>query len=699
MPLNRIDVSPDEALVLKLKGPVAVEWSLHSGERSADTPEEKGMPTADEAGPSDFLVVAKDVGYWADGEVRGKWLEKLEGEMAGRVSVKRGVSVVIPSGDVERLRAVLGSLESSLDRRDAVEVIVVFNNLDQVETVRKGLGDFSFGVRIYVWEDTFCFSEVCNHGASKSLAPYLLFLHDDCLPHAGFLSAMLEPIECDPAVGVVGAKLLFPDGRIQHLGISFKGSALDRFYRTHPFMGRKEEDLPQAGEDRIVPAVTGACMLVRREVFEKLGGFDEKEYVFGYWEDSDLCLRAKRDLGLKTICSGRAMAEHEVAAFEDGKVAGYYQANQIKFMDRWDSVLEDTRYVFESDRFRHREERAVILNSYLDACGGGERTCCGLAKVLSQRYRVALVTKGSGMGEERVALRGKLESALGCDLFGVVMGEFEFLGSYNRPEVFINHEWASSERGCGEKNIYFTMFPQTGNREFVGSYDMVVANSKFTSGWVKRLWGRDATVIYPPVRLVGVGLEKKENIILSVGRFFEGVGSKRQDVLLDVWKDIGQELAEWRLVFVGGYREDQEHERFYVQRLQERVRAEGIKSVEFCFNAPRVELEAWYRKAKIFWHAAGYEADCPDGMEHFGIVTAEALSASAYPIVYRGGGQEELINDVREGQLWTAKEELIEYTRWVVREEKWNFDCRARVDELYGEKRFERQVWGILEEA
>ena len=386
--------------------------------------------------------------------------------------------------------------------------------------------------------------------------------------------------------------------------------------------------------------------------------------------------------------------EHELSASMANKAGGYYQANQIKFKTRWDLVLEDTSYVFESDRFRHREERAVILDSYLNTVGGGERTVCGLAKVLSQRYRVSLVSKTKKVREDAGVLKRKLETVLGYDLFGVDIGE---LGSVDEPKVFINHEWVSGERGRGDENIYFTMFPHTGSGGFVGSYDVLVANSRFTADWIRRLWKRAARVIYPPVRLVGLGLEKKENIVLSVGRFFEGVGSKRQDVLLDVWKEIREELPGWKLIFVGGYRKDQENERQYVEMLRGKVLELGIRSVEFHFNVPREELEGWYRKAKIFWHAAGYEADCPDGMEHFGIVTAEALSASAYPIVYRGGGQEELINDVREGQLWTTKEELMEYTRWVVRDEKWNFDCRARVDELYGEKRFEKQVWELLE--
>jgi len=691
--LNRIDVSPDETLLMKLKGPAAVEWSLCSGERSA-AEGNKVLPTANEAGNSDFLVVAKDVGYWAEGEVRGKWLEKLTNKMAERVSVNRGVSVVIPSGDVHRLKTLLGSLESSLDL-DAVEVIAVFNSLDQVGKVRKELGGFSFGVRVYVWDKPFSFGGIGNYGASKSLAPYVLFLRDDCFPRKGFLSALLEPIECDPLVGVVGAKLLFPDDKIQHLGISFKGEATgQQLYEAYPFRGKKEVEVSQAGEDRVVPAVSGVCMLIRREVFVNLGGFDEKEYEFGFYEDFDLCLRAKRDFGLKTVCSGRSeVRKDKPFVFVDGKEEGYYQANRIKFKDRWDSVLEDTLYVFEEDRFRHREERAVVLNSYLDTAGGGERTCCGLAKMLSQRYRVLLETKGE-KGEEGAILKRKLETVLGYDLFGVDMVKF---GSVDEPEVFVNHEWSSSEQGQGEKNIYFTMFPHTGDKWFLDSYDVVVANSKFTAGWVKGLWERDAKVIYPPVRLVRPSPKKKENIILSVGRFFEGVGSKRQDVLLDVWKEIGQELGGWRLVLVGGYREDKENEREYLQMLYSKIIKEQIESVEVCFNVSRAELESWYWQAKIFWHAAGYEAECPDGMEHFGIATTEALSASAFPIVYRGGGQEELINDVREGQLWTTKEELVEYTRWVMREEKWNFDCRARVDELYGEERFERQIWELLE--
>lgn len=120
------------------------------------------------------------------------------------------------------------------------------------------------------------FAENCNRAATGP-GPYL-FLNDDTEPQPGWL----EPISAafdDPDVGIVGCRLIYPHGQIQHAGVDFRDRCGLEAYNIR-------EELPT----RDVPAVTGACMAVRADVFHDLDGFD-LAYRNGY-EDVDLCLRA-----------------------------------------------------------------------------------------------------------------------------------------------------------------------------------------------------------------------------------------------------------------------------------------------------------------------------------------------------------------------------------------------------------------------
>lgn len=120
------------------------------------------------------------------------------------------------------------------------------------------------------------FAENCNQGATGP-GPYV-FLNDDTEPAAGWFTPLVDALN-DPTIGIAGSRLLYPDGRIQHGGIGFRDrGGLEAFNII--------DDLPT----RDVPAVTGACLAIRADVFHELGGFNT-EYRNGY-EDVDLCLRA-----------------------------------------------------------------------------------------------------------------------------------------------------------------------------------------------------------------------------------------------------------------------------------------------------------------------------------------------------------------------------------------------------------------------
>ncbi len=125
------------------------------------------------------------------------------------------------------------------------------------------------------------FADNCNAGGSGSAADVFVFLNDDCELLANWLPPLLAAFE-NPKVGIAGSKLVYPDGRLQHAGVSFRhrNGLLEAFNIT-------DCDAPT----RTVEAITGACMAVRRDCWAELGGFDAG-YVNGY-EDVDLCLRAR----------------------------------------------------------------------------------------------------------------------------------------------------------------------------------------------------------------------------------------------------------------------------------------------------------------------------------------------------------------------------------------------------------------------
>ncbi|MBE0566423.1 MAG: glycosyltransferase family 2 protein, partial [Krumholzibacteria bacterium] len=136
------------------------------------------------------------------------------------------------------------------------------------------------------------FSCGCNLGAEHARGRYLLFLNNDMEVLPGWLDPLVWTLDADPDVGIVGARLLFPDGTIQHAGVAM----VDYRDDVPPILGgqhksyRKPHDDPEVLRPQLMQVVTGACLMIRPEVFAAIGGFDE-----GYWngnEDVDLCLKA-----------------------------------------------------------------------------------------------------------------------------------------------------------------------------------------------------------------------------------------------------------------------------------------------------------------------------------------------------------------------------------------------------------------------
>lgn len=179
------------------------------------------------------------------------------------------------------------------------------------------------------------FPKGCNQGAKFGRSPYILFLNTDVNLQPDTVSLMLATMKEDEKIGIVCPKLLFPkdtpsgkEGTIQHAG-------LDMNIRTdlvHTFIGWSA-DAPKANVRGEVYACTGACFLIKRDLFQKVGGFFEG-YGNGTYEDIELCLQIS-NMGYKIFYEPKAVGTHHVgASARENKVGFTLNENRALFQLR-----------------------------------------------------------------------------------------------------------------------------------------------------------------------------------------------------------------------------------------------------------------------------------------------------------------------------------------------------------------------------
>jgi glycosyltransferase involved in cell wall biosynthesis len=187
------------------------------------------------------------------------------------------------------------------------------------------------------------FSGANNLGAKYARGQYLLFMNSDVFPQTpGWLNPLVETLANDDQIGAVAPRLVFLDGSIQHAGMVFKHREdLNIWINHHPHMGL-DPQLDPKKEISKVPAVTGACLLIRRRDFDRVEGWDTV-YLVGDFEDSDLCLKL-RTIGLEIAYNPGVQLIHlERQSFKllgEGefrtRVTIY---NAARHQSRWESLM------------------------------------------------------------------------------------------------------------------------------------------------------------------------------------------------------------------------------------------------------------------------------------------------------------------------------------------------------------------------
>jgi GT2 family glycosyltransferase len=239
------------------------------------------------------------------------------------------VSIVIPvHGKVALTNACLERLRPIVETRHDVEVIVVDDG--SPDATREHVCRQQPWVRLVTHESSQGFAAACNSGAAAAEGEGLLFFNNDLAGDPGWFEALLAYADSNPRADVIGCRLLYPNQLIQHAGIVICGDLLPRHvYRLFP------RDHRAVCRSRRFQAVTGACMLVRRSIFEELGGFDE---IFSNgFEDVDFCLRLNASGGQVAYCADSVLVHLEAATRGDDDEA--FRRNAELFLERWGQTV------------------------------------------------------------------------------------------------------------------------------------------------------------------------------------------------------------------------------------------------------------------------------------------------------------------------------------------------------------------------
>ena len=262
----------------------------------------------------------------------------LAGSFRTRIKIRGEpkVSLIIPTRDnVSLLRNCVESVERLTTYRN-YEIIIIDNNSVHPETVRYLAATPH---RVVPFREAFNYSRINNLGVSHAGGEYVLLLNDDTeVISGGWLEAMLEHGQ-RPEVGAVGAKLIYPDGRIQHAGVlTGVGGAYTPGIATHSHQFYDSSSPGYMGTVARVcdyNAVTAACVLIRKSVFEEVEGLDEENLRVAF-NDVDLCLRI-RERGYSILYTPYAELYHHESVSRGYKGD---PAEALYMRERWGEVLD-----------------------------------------------------------------------------------------------------------------------------------------------------------------------------------------------------------------------------------------------------------------------------------------------------------------------------------------------------------------------
>lgn len=350
--------------------------------------------------------------------------------------------------------------------------------------------------------------------------------------------------------------------------------------------------------------------------------------------------------------------------------------------------------------------KALFFSPYLDILGGGELYTLSWAKFLSQKgYKIELAWPETNILE-------KIKTRFNFDLKGVKITPALYALFREKAPIRKKHlltrnfdlifylSDGSIPFLFGEKNLVhfqvpFTTRPDSSLINFLKFrfINKVICNSYFTKSFIDKTYHVDSQVIYPYAQKV-FSPGKKQNIILSVGRFDKTINEKKQEVLIKAFTLLTDKVKGWQLILAGGCQDKKRMNAFKKQ-------AQGLP-IKILPNVSFKKLVSLFSQAKIYWQATGFGENLerePERAEHFGISVVEAMRSGAIPVVFNGGGIREIVKHGENGFLFKELRELNELSlRLIIDEQRRGVFAQAaqkRADK-FSEKNFYKKIVKLL---
>jgi GT2 family glycosyltransferase len=323
------------------------------------------------------------------GHLQASWKNRLEQHPLN--AEKPIVSVIIPVyNNVDVTARCLQSITDTWFASMQVQIIVVDDgSTDATPELLASLPGLDY-VRL---SGNHGFVRACNRGAGVARGTYICFLNNDTVVRDAWLDLVVPTLENDSTIGAAGSKLVYPDGKLQEAGnIIWRDGTGWNYGR-----GENPED-PRYNYVREVDYCSGAALLVRRALFEQLGGFSE-EYVPAYYEDADLCFGI-RSLGFRVVYQPHSEVVHYEGLTSGTDLSSgtkrFQEVNRPKFQRKWAAALEqqyepDPASVPAAARRGRGGPTILVVDSYVpmhDRDAGSNRLMRILHILRAARYHV-----------------------------------------------------------------------------------------------------------------------------------------------------------------------------------------------------------------------------------------------------------------------------------------------------------------------
>ena len=316
--------------------------------------------------------------------------------------------------------------------------------------------------------------------------------------------------------------------------------------------------------------------------------------------------------------------------------------------------------------------KALFINPYLDTLGGGEKYMLDISYALhTLGYESNFAWNDKSIKQKIVSKFGKKYDYITiCQEWQNSSRFKKILNSHSYDLIFYQPD-GSYPFTLAKKNFALLQVPNLAliqPSSFLQRMKRWRWKFVFNSQFVKRFFTRHdprayGTVVYPASSDTFSALPEKKNYILSVGRFFQHLHAKKQEILIKAFIFACEKYPQFKkytLILVGTSQYEDEHYLAYLRSI-----AYPYPNIRIETNCTHQQLQKLYSEARFYWHAAGYgesEINNPERMEHFGISIVEAMISGAVVFAYKGGGPKETILHGKTGYLYSSRKELLTFT-------------------------------------